>query len=163
MTDPRKNFTLKDSQGNPHRYEVFFLQPVEALPLALELLAMGAGPLLQFVEKAVKVTDAKDAEDLQTIIANLDFNAMALDLKSSLSAIAQKPELIRSVFNGTLRDGKDLGIDMIYNQAFAGNWSEWYQAIFSILKANGFLAFFDSLSTNNEPNEAASTGTSNPS
>lgn len=147
-TDPRR-FNLSDGNGNPHSYEIFYLKPSEALPIALEILSLGSGPLLRLIEKSLDMEQAEDVGDVQNVLKNLDFSAIGQDVRASIASLQSRPDLVRALFRGTLRDGKDLSSDMLYDAAYEGNWTEWYQALFAIVKANGFLSFFGSLSMSN--------------
>ena len=125
-------FTLKDRQKNPHNYESMMLPAAESLPIAQEIMALGSAPLVRLVGQQINGGEP-------------DWAGIAEDLPAVLRSL--KPEMITKILSNTFRDGKDLGHGPTFDAAYSGNWGELYQAIWKVVDANGFLDFFDSLST----------------
>lgn len=59
----------------------------------------------------------------------------------SVLAHGDTPDLLRSMLYGTSRDGKDITMDAVFNEAYSGNIGELLQALPGIVEAN-FGDFF---------------------
>ncbi len=59
----------------------------------------------------------------------------------SVLAYGDTPDLLRSMLYGTTRDGKDITMDSVFNDAYSGNIGELLQALPGIVEAN-FGDFF---------------------
>lgn len=136
--------TIKDRQGNPHRYEIYPQKPTEALPDVLQLLAMGAQPLSRVIEIYLNAEEL-DPQELDEFAGSLDWSLIGADIKASLQTL--DPQIARRMFRKVMRDGADLGVDAVYDKAFTGNWAEYFKALWAVIQANGFLDFAGSFST----------------
>lgn len=128
------NFQLKG-----HSYRVTLHTPSTFGLFATKLLALASGPLTTLL-KASDLGAAMQAGG----IGELDLSGVSpSEVQDSLVAVINNisEDELRQIFSLTQRDGKDLSNDLVYDEAYRGNWAEWYQAIFQILKANGFFDF----------------------
>ena len=59
----------------------------------------------------------------------------------SVLSYGDTPQLLRDMLHGTSRDGRDISMDSVFNEAYTGNIGELVQALPGIVEAN-FGDFF---------------------
>lgn len=143
-------FTLKDSGGQAHRYELTLHRGSEGMATALQLLslvieplAVGVGPLI------VQATMSKGVQAALTdaaMLGSLDLDGLAKGIRGALSGA--RPSLILDVLRYTNRDGKPLvGPDGkatgAFDEAYARNYAELASALWEACKANAFFPGLD--------------------
>lgn len=133
-----KKFTLRGVS-----YEVMCHPPTELGGFALRLLALASGPIATLITAQKKVSGGFNAGDLD--LSEISATEIQKALITVVEHISEKE--VRNLFEYTTRDGKAMSNDLMYDEAYRGNWVEWYQAIFQILKANGFFDFLSSSTT----------------
>lgn len=121
-------------------YQVIPHPPSELGGFALRLAALAAGPLATLFKAQGNVKGGIGEMDLSAIDPQ--------EVQQALIAVVDhiSEAQVRNLFKYTTRAGKELENDLVYDEAYRGNWLEWYQALYLILKANGFLDFLASLS-----------------
>ncbi len=85
-----------------------------------------------------------DAE-IDEILESVDFSDIGADVEAVFRALAANPKIVRRLFSGTFRDGADLSNDAHFDQAYAGNYTELFRAVKTIIQANGLIPFLDTL------------------
>jgi hypothetical protein len=142
MNLPEKQFTI---DGN--EYVTVAHAPSQATDLALEIYAQLSGPGISLLQG---LTDAQDNvsmdDDVDELLKYFDTDKISGQVSGALSSLDEKH--LRELFRKTARNGKDLSVDAVYDEAYAGNWGEWLQAIYQIVQANGFLDFLSTISEN---------------
>jgi hypothetical protein len=133
-----KKFVLR---GVP--YEVVAHPPTELGGFALRLLALASGPLATLITAQKKITTGFSVGDFD--LSQISPTEVQKALITVVEHIGEKE--IRELFSYTTRDGKSMSNDLMYDEAYRGNWVEWYSAIFHILKSNGFFDFLSSSTT----------------
>lgn len=115
-----------------HEYQVTLHPTRQGLPISLRLMGLGAGALTQVLAKALG--DDGEGVDLEGV----DWGAVGSDLAAFL-ADDGTPQLLRDVLAFTTRDGKSLGADVVFDEAFRGNYVEILQAAAEVCRINGFF------------------------
>lgn len=135
-------FELNDGQGQAHRYTCALHPPSrDGVALALDLAALGLEPvarLAQGVLKDAKVESVQALLDDKTLFERLDLAKVGADLRAAL-LMPQAATLPRRLLSNTTRDGKDLGTDFAFDEAYAGNYLELAKALWEVVRANRFL------------------------
>lgn len=128
-------------------YEVNPHPPTELGTFALKLASLASGPLaVLFTARDNMTVDEAKEEAGEIDLSELD----PAQIQSSLYEVVKhiSEEEIRDLFSYTTRSGKHLSTLVNYENAYKGNWGEWYKALWNILKANGFFDFLSSLTEN---------------
>ena len=160
-----KDFTLVDSQKNPHEYTVTPHPTSEGSMIVARLIGMAGGPIArlassnldvlielipeliaEFQERERSDDPITDAEFLAVVQSKLgDLSDLDLDLQQILSDVlaaifeAGGDEFIQSLLKRTYRDGKSLGESHVYDTAYQANYAELFKAVWEVIKVNGFL------------------------
>jgi hypothetical protein len=137
----KQTFTLEGSDGEPHEYTVTCHGGKEGMKLMLTFAAMASEPLLEAVRFFARQQESGSLGDveIEDILDNIDLERVGKSLRTSLLEL--DPDLLHELFAKTTRDGDPLSKDYVFDEAYAGNWSEWRAALFEIVKLNGFLDF----------------------
>lgn len=135
--------TLEDREGNPISYEIIPLRPSQNLDLALNILACIARPGARLISLAIEAEGA-DTE-IEEVLASVDLSDIGQDVESTVRSLAAEPTLVRRLFTNCMRDGADMGEDVHFDKAYAGNYGEMYEALKEIVDVNGLLPFLDTL------------------
>lgn len=142
---------IKKFEINGHKYEMMPFSTTVGTPIALKVWALASEPVAGLLANREALAKAGgEKTSVSDLLAELDVQKLGGDLGGLFAALSADPELVRRIFKGPhlTRDGKDLSHDVHYDEAYTGNWKEWLQALFQLVKLNGFLLFFDSLSAN---------------
>lgn len=140
MSDlPIKEFEIGD-----HKYTVIPHKTREATRLVMDIYGALSGPGLQLI---VSLAEARDELSLDSDVSEalelIDSEKLGTQIKSALTQLHE--DQVRELFSKTTRGDKDLSNDGIYDDVYAGNWGEWTQAIYEIVRANGFLSFLSTM------------------
>lgn len=141
---------LKDRDGNEVSYLITPIRPSQSIDLALNILACIAKPgsrLIKLGLEAKGLDNLDDEVQLKEFLAQIDFTQFGADAESVLRSLAARPDLVRRLFDGTIRDNQDMSNDAQFDLAYMGNWGELYAALKVIVEHNGLLPFLDSLSS----------------
>lgn len=99
--------------------------------------------MTQRIAKALK--DSGASEGISEIFSGgLDAEvspAAVTDAIVSVLSYGDTPQLLRDMLHGTSRDGRDISMDSVFNEAYTGNIGELVQALPGIVEAN-FGDFF---------------------
>lgn len=123
-----------------HQYTCTPHDGIEGQSIFFELLAMGVEPLLKIMSSA----QSEDARQMAAI------SAASGDVSNALRRLAERPELFRSLFKYTTRDGLPLSGEGAFRLAYAANWGEQLMAAKHIIEINGFVDFIKDLLTSND-------------
>lgn len=128
-------FTLTDAEGEDHQYEVTPHSGRQGQQIFWRLTALGVEPMAA----ALGAFDFATAlqEGVADLNSKVDLDAVAGQLRQSI--LAQDPsELAEDLLQFTLRDGKPLK-GIAFDKAYQGNWMEYAQALFHVIRANRFF------------------------
>ena len=135
-------FNLKDSKGNSHAYRVRPIPLSQGLGDAIELASYLAEPGIRLVQLGIQ---AKGADvELGELLRGIDFSQLGGDVAATLRKLAARPEIILRMFDGCVRDDKDLGVDGAFDAAYTANLGEMLRALAKIIEINGYLDFLGS-------------------
>lgn len=127
-----------------HEYEVTPHPADEGWPLGAEILALGTEPLARLLKVWLSAEDELlDGLDAESVIAQVDWGSIGSDAAAALRLLAKSPSLVQRLFKYTWRDGKDLSVSSVFNEAYTANYKELVLAMKTIVVANGFLPFGD--------------------
>lgn len=133
------NQRFKAFEIDGHKYTVTTHDTTEALPIVAALLAALPGPLLQAIQLLKEKHPNRSFLELDfSDLGGIEFGKIGEDLSKAIESIGARPQLIKSVFRHTERDGQSLG-GAHFETVYSGNWGEFYKALFQIVKANGFI------------------------
>lgn len=121
-----------------HDYVITPFGALKGQPLFFEILALGVEPVLKALSGAELSQEAQMAAIAQSGDA----------LATAMRGLAGRPEVLRSLFENTVRDGVSLRSDGAYDAAYSANWGELLLAVKAIVEANGFLSFIGELFDN---------------
>jgi hypothetical protein len=124
-------------------YQVTPHPPSELGGFALRLMALASGPLAALITSQKNLSPNMSVGDVD--LSNISPTEVQKALVTVVEHITEQE--LRRLFAYAVRNGKDLSHDLNYDEAYRGNWAEWYQAIFQILKSNGFFDFLSSSTT----------------
>ncbi|MFB6373830.1 MAG: phage tail assembly chaperone [Bradymonadaceae bacterium] len=141
----KPDFILEDVDGEKHEYHVTPHDPTEATPMLVKLTSIAKGPIASLLDSnagtVVKLaTGEKDAldQDVDDFIEELEFSGFLDDIYESLVE-ANAPQLIQDILSETTRDGIPLRDPDNYNDAYRQNYAEMMQAVWMVIRVNGFL------------------------
>lgn len=141
-------FTLTDSDGVEHNYIAGTLPVRKALPFAKHLLAGALKPLARLVgrvdnaEAEAYASSVPEGQSLMDSLEGVDLAALADDLGDVILELPDDKLLM--LFESVVRDGTPLNTDAALDVAYRHNWGEFAQAVWHLVKANGFLSFIGS-------------------
>lgn len=141
-------FTLVDLDGQEHHYRCNRHPGGAGLELVLSMVEIGVGPLIEVVKAAFSNLDELkdlDSKKLSELLKTVDLSGTAVEIRKALAS-GRAPDLMRSLFAHTDRDGKSLGSPTFYDQAWMGNYAEPFHAAMKIIEHNRFFALLESLS-----------------
>lgn len=153
--DPTRRFTLKDSEGVEHEYEIALVPPSQGMAMQFQLMALVVEPLapllggvassvMASIDSAAPGAKIKDIDfDLEALVGALDFGAVGATLSSVVARIP--PSLIRQLIGTAHRDRQSLKGQGAFDAAYQGNYMELYRAVAKIVQLNGFLPASDTI------------------
>jgi len=138
---PSKKVEIEGSE-----YIITAHPPSESTDLVMEIYATLAGPgagLIDMLSKARE--DLQDGDDVDKVLESLDSEKMSRLVSQSLRDLDST--YIHKLFEETERKNEETGEmeslsnSVAFDNAYAGNWTEFNMAIIEIVKVNGFLDF----------------------
>lgn len=146
-------FTVNDAHGEPHSYEVTPHPPDEGTRFALTVSATGGEALGRLITnknlsalldawEGGKISLDGDIGQLRGLLEDmgeLNLGAMVADLRSVIAANGDA-DFLKAILKHAFRDGERI-TSATYNQWYARNYRELFEAAFRVIKANGFLVF----------------------
>lgn len=139
MIESESKFTLTDRAGESHRYRVTPLVPSQNIDLMLEIGATIAEPGLRVVKIAIEANQLDT--DIKELLNSVDWAPLGADIAAALRGLAGRPDIIRRLMAGVIRDEKDLATDAGFNGAFTANPGELIALIRKVVEINGLLDF----------------------
>lgn len=125
-----------------HTYAILLHPAEEGWPLAAEIASLAAEPFARVIDAWLKTSkDLEDGLDFTEVLKGLDWGQVGKDVAEALRLLAKRPDLLKKLFSHTTRNGKPLSHPLNFDEAFRGNYKEMGQALFEVVKANGFLPF----------------------
>lgn len=99
--------------------------------------------MTQRIAKALKDSGASEGiSDIFSAGMDAEVSPSALtDAIVSVLSYGDTPQLLRDMLYGTFRDGQDISMDSVFNEAYTGNIGELVKALPGIVEAN-FGDFF---------------------
>ena len=123
---------------NGHEYIVTPHDGIEGIPIMAELAAIMSEPLLNMLKtQALQGGDGNVA----ALLENMNTAELGRNLRESLYRLADRPQIVQSLFARTVRDGQQLSNSAAFRMAYQGQWGEMLQALAQIVKVNGFIPF----------------------
>lgn len=126
--------SIADDDGAPHAYLISLHPAVDGQRVVMHLAGLLAGPLAGLVA----ASRGSVAGLLEADLGSLNLSGAAAQLGQALLSDAP-PRLVRELLKLTVRDGKRLADDLVFNAAFTGNYGELLAALVEVVKVNHFL------------------------
>lgn len=137
-------FELVDSNGATHQYVMTRHLGGEGSLLAMRIMGFCAesaiSAMLALLGKAKgSIKDLIDNVNIEDVLADLDSEAMG----PAVSRVLADPSAHRIARHDLMkyvhRDGKALAKETNFDQAFQGNYTEWYKLVWEVARRNRFL------------------------
>lgn len=138
-----------------HSYTVVQHPPTEGYGIVLQLLAAVSDPLAATLGPAVQgVLDALgkteslldvDTGAIGAALDSIDWSVAGPALQRAIPHLSLP--LVRQVLRYAWRDGKPLSDDGEFDLAYARNYTELFQAVFEVVRFNGFFPLLDTFAT----------------
>lgn len=147
MSRPPVRFTLHDADGVEHAYEVILHPATEGARIMWQLVAMGVEPIAKLAggllaSEGLSATSIRgllnDPAGLEKLRAGLDVGGLATSIRASLASVSL-PALTKDILSRTSRDGRDLANQLLFDEAYSGNYGELALALWKVVQANRFL------------------------
>lgn len=147
MSRPPVRFTLHDADGVEHAYEVILHPATEGARIMWQLVAMGVEPVGKLAA-GLLASDGLSATSIRTLLndpaglerlrTGLDLTGLAASVRTSLASV-QMGALTKDILSRTSRDGRDLANQLLFDEAYSGNYGELALALWKVVQANRFL------------------------
>ena len=152
-------FTIKDADGKPHRYDVMPHTPTDGFSVCSRVAAAVIDPMagtgLSVLAKTVPAALKRgskpgggfdmgaviDDPELMEGLAELDFSTTGPALQRAVERMDLK--LVQDILRYTNRDGKDLSSGVNFDTAYARNYTELFVAAWKVGNFNRFFGPLD--------------------
>jgi hypothetical protein len=130
-----EQFTLEDSEGESHTYQLTLHSPLDGgLKIVNRLVTVLSGPLVKVIRTFVDGNVGLDSE-MTEVLSNIELED---EIKSCISEMDE--DMIHEIMKKVNRDGEDLDKEHAFNRAYRGNYGELMEAVWEVVRANGFLS-----------------------
>jgi len=133
-----EEFKLEDHDGNEHVYDVALHPASEGSEIAIRLYTLAGDPIAELISAFASNEDLSEDDDATELIEDVDMSKVSSNLREALMSL-DTTEFIREILSYTDRDGDNLGDKTTFDSAFRGNYGELWEAVFKVIRANGFL------------------------
>lgn len=120
----------------------------KAFPVAMQLTALLAGPLMTAInaakEDVIALHSAGHELDGATILhalGKVDVETLGKPLSDALNTLAARPALLNDLLAYSYFEGESLGKPETRNKAFTGHFGDLPKVVWEIVRANGWLPF----------------------
>ena len=144
-------FQLTDADGELHRYVLTTHRAREGSALVLRLVDLGGDALARVVEAVLsnqevlaQLTEKGTDVELSALLEHFELRALMGDIRQALKSV-DGAELLRELVRHCSRDGKALGVDQHFDDAYRANYGELFAAAWRSVQENRFLGFIDAL------------------
>lgn len=128
MTTDRSQ-RVYQTEINGKRYNITKHPASEGMRISMRFISTGAAAL-------VSAIDESDADAIKGAVQGIQRLLEAPDAA----------ELARDILKHTMRDGRPLGDDVHFDEAYSGNYGEMIEALVEVSLGNGFMPGLDTLS-----------------
>lgn len=126
-------FTLNDSEGQPHEYQVVQHGGKEGLKLGLRILKLLGPTIVNMLRDVRKLDELKDILEMEVDLSGV--------LNELLGILLDLPDLIDELLKHTQRDELTLSNKAVFDKAYQGNYGELLGAVIKVFQANGYTSF----------------------